>query len=148
MITIRVILPQFTMIGRNRHILGTLYKYNLHCHTTEGKRQTPSLGNDPPTLQYSSSSIYDLIFLASRVRKIATSCRRYKADREEWRDSYHWSPIYLGPFFPALPPLRRRVSVGCRACTLERQRKERKMGSADDMGISQRHLPLALSLGL
>ena len=95
-----------------------------------------------------SSSIYDLIFLASRVRKIATSCRRYKADREEWRDSYHWSPIYLGSFFPALSPPRQKVSVGCRACTLERQRKERKMRSADDMGISQRHLPLALSLGL
>ena len=94
------------------------------------------------------SSIYDLIFLASRVRKIATSCRRYKADREEWRDSYHWSPIYLGPFFPALPPPRQRVSVGCRACTLERQRKERKTGSADDVGISGSHLPLALSLGL
>ena len=49
MITIRVILPQFTMIGRNRLRIGTLYESNLHYREIED--ETPSRGIKPATLR-------------------------------------------------------------------------------------------------
>ena len=69
-------------------------------------------------------------------------------DDEEWRDAYHWSPVYLSAFFLVLLPPSAWVSVGCRGLTLERSQKERKMGSAVAMETCGSNFPLALSLHL
>ena len=67
MITIGVILPQFTMIGCNRHRMGT--GINLHYCEIEGKRRMPSREIEPATLR---SAVFDALSDSSGLILLAS----------------------------------------------------------------------------
>ena len=60
MITTRVILPQFTMIGHNKLRIGTCTRYTHYREIEDEKAETSSRGIEPATLRSTSDLVLHL----------------------------------------------------------------------------------------